>query len=437
MDNETLIDLKLKVKYRLPEYLEKAKLPLDKSDPENLKTICPCCAGYAKVLCFPFDPPQFFWSCPECKAEGDAVKYAKEYFGIKSEEQAIVDVCRKLGIQISSLSTVTAAELIQKDFDPLLELIQGMLAPGLYILAGASKIGKSWLVLQIAHHISMGIPLWNRKTIKSDVLYLSLEDTERRIQTRLLRICDGETGKITFATEAEILGNGFEQQITGYMKTHPETKLIIVDTMIKVRDIGWCSSAYADDYAFMTVFKHLAERFDTAIVLVHHTRKQESQDIMEMISGTNGIMGCADGAMVLERPKRLLPEASLNMTSRDFEDAKILLRQNRETMCWEFVGFEDEQPPEASDPLLLAIAELLSEHHSWQGTALALMDELKQINPRLKLAPNSLSRKLNDHQTDLKEYFGIVLLRNRADNNKLISLELDTNVSDMCDMSES
>ena len=142
MDNETLIDLKLKVKYRLPEYLEKAKLPLDKSDPENLKTICPCCA-----------------------------RYAKEYFGIKSEEQAIVDVCRKLGIQISSLSTVTAAELIQKDFDPLLELIQGMLAPGLYILAGASKIGKSWLVLQIAHHISMGIPLWNRKTIKSDVLY--------------------------------------------------------------------------------------------------------------------------------------------------------------------------------------------------------------------------------------------------------------------------
>lgn len=51
--------------------------------------------------------------------------------------------------------------------------------------------------------------------------------------------------------------------------------------MIKVRDIGWCSSAYADDYAFMTVFKHLAERFDTAIVLVHHTRKQESQDIMQ------------------------------------------------------------------------------------------------------------------------------------------------------------
>lgn len=436
MDDEALIDLKIKVKYRLPEYLEKARLLLDRSDPENPKTICPCCGGNAKVLYLPFEPPQYLWSCPECKAEGDAVKYAKEYFGLKTEEQAILDVCRKLGIRISTLSTITAAELIRKDFDPLLELIQGMLAPGLYILAGASKIGKSWLVLQIAHHISMGLPLWNRKTVKSNVLYLSLEDTERRIQARLLRICDGETGKITFATEAEILGNGFEQQITNYMKTHPETKLIIVDTLIKVRDVGWSSSAYADDYAFMTVFKHLAERYDIAILLVHHTRKQEAQDIMEMISGTNGIMGCADGAMVLERPKRLLPEASLNMTSRDFEDAKILLRQNKETMCWEFVGFEDEQPPEASDPLFLAVAELITVRNSWRGTARALVEELLQINPRLKLAPNSLSRKLNDHQTELRECFGIVLVRNRADNNKMISLKLEATTSDMCDMSD-
>lgn len=424
MDNETLLELKLKVKNRLLEYLKKAKLPLDESDPEDPRTICPCCARYARVLCVPFEPPQYFWSCPECNTEGDAVKYAKEYFGMKTEEQAIVDVCRKLGIRISALSTITAEELIQKDFDPLRELVEGMLAPGLYILAGASKIGKSWLVLQIAHHISMGLPLWNRKTIKSDVLYLSLEDTERRIQARLLRICDGETGNIAFATEAEILGNGFEQQITSYMKAYPKTKLIIVDTLIKVRNIGWSSSAYADDYAFMTVFKHLAERFDIAIILVHHTRKQESHDIMEMISGTNGIMGCADGAMVLERPKRLLPEASLSMTSRDFEDAKILLRQDSETMCWEYIGYEDEQPTEALDPVFLAIAELLTSQESWKGTAQALLKVLKQIDPKLRIKPNTLSRKLNDEKDDLREYFGVDFSKGRSGNDKLIFLEV-------------
>jgi hypothetical protein len=367
---------------------------------------------------------------------GDAIRFAKEYYRMNTDEQAIVDICRKLGIQITTLSTFTAEELIRMDFPPLQELIEGMLAPGLYILAGASKIGKSWLVLQIAHHISTGLPLWDRKTVKGDVLYLSLEDTLRRIQSRLLRLCDGETGNITFATEAELIGNGFEKQIHNYMRHYPKTKLIIIDTLIKVRDISWSSSVYADDYACMTVFKHLAEQYDIAIVLVHHTRKQESQDIMEMISGTNGIMGCADGAMVLERPKRLLPEASLNMTSRDFEDARILLRQDKETMCWEYAGYEDEQPPEASDPVFLAISELMVSQPSWQGAAQTLLDVLKQIDPKLRIKPNSLSRKLNNEKENLREFFGINVSKSRSGNEKLIILEVIQNPFGMCDVSD-
>lgn len=436
MSDDILLQIKIKVKHRLLDYLERARLPLDKSDPENQATICPCCGRLAKVLKLPFDPPQYFWSCPECKAEGDAVKFAREYYGMKTEEQAIVDVCRKLGIPITHLSTITAKELICMDISPLLELIEGMLAPGLYILAGASKIGKSWLVLQIAHHISTGTALWGRKTIKSDVLYLSLEDTLRRIQARLLRICDGETGNISFATEAEIIGNGFEQQIIDYMKTHSATRLIIVDTLIKVRNVACRGSSYADDYACMTVFKHLSERYNVAILLVHHTRKQESQDIMQMISGTNGIMGCADGAMVLERPRRLLPEASLNMTGRDFQDARFLLRQNQETMCWEYVGYEDELPPEASDPVYLAIAELLASQDAWQGTAQALLDALKQIDPKLTIKPNALSRKLNDEKNAFEEYFGITFSRIRSGNDKLILLETTQKQCDMYDVSD-
>ena len=436
MDKEILEDFRLKVKDRLTEYLKKSNLPLDNSSPIRPTTICPCCGKKAEIITYPVDPPTINWRCTVCMEIGDAIRFAKEYYRMNTDEQAIVDICRKLGIQITTLSTFTAEELIQMDFPPLQELIEGMLAPGLYILAGASKIGKSWLVLQIAHHISTGLPLWDRKTVKGDVLYLSLEDTLRRIQSRLLRICDGETGNITFATEAELIGNGFEKQIHNYMRHNPKTKLIIIDTLIKVRDIGWSSSVYADDYACMTVFKHLAEQYDIAIVLVHHTRKQESQDIMEMISGTNGIMGCADGAMVLERPKRLLPEASLNMTSRDFEDARILLRQDKETMCWEYVGYEDEQPPEASDPVFRAISEFMVNQLSWQGTAQTLLDALKQIDPKLRIKPNFLSRKLNDEKENLREFFGINFSKSRSGNEKLIILEVIQNPFGMCDASD-
>ena len=436
MDKEILEDFRLKVKDRLTEYLKKSNLPLDNSSPIRPTTICPCCGKKAEIITYQVEPPTINWRCTVCMEIGDAIRFAKEYYRMNTDEQAIVDICRKLGIQITTLSTFTAEELIRMDFPPLQELIEGMLAPGLYILAGASKIGKSWLVLQIAHHISTGLPLWDRKTVKGDVLYLSLEDTLRRIQSRLLRICDGETGNITFATEAELIGNGFEKQIHNYMRHYPKTKLIIIDTLIKVRDIGWSSSVYADDYACMTVFKHLAEQYDIAIVLVHHTRKQESQDIMEMISGTNGIMGCADGAMVLERPKRLLPEASLNMTSRDFEDARILLRQDKETMCWEYAGYEDEQPPEASDPVFLAISELMLNQPSWQGAAQTLLDVLKQIDPKLRIKPNSLSRKLNNEKENLREFFGINFSKSRSGNEKLIILEVIQNPFGMCDASD-
>ena len=436
MDKEILEDFRLKVKDRLTEYLKKSNLPLDNSSPIRPTTICPCCGKKAEIITYQVEPPTINWRCTVCMEIGDAIRFAKEYYRMNTDEQAIVDICRKLGIQITTLSTFTAEELIRMDFPPLQELIEGMLAPGLYILAGASKIGKSWLVLQIAHHISTGLPLWDRKTVKGDVLYLSLEDTLRRIQSRLLRICDGETGNITFATEAELIGNGFEKQIHNYMRHNPKTKLIIIDTLIKVRDIGWSSSVYADDYACMTVFKHLAEQYDIAIVLVHHTRKQESQDIMEMISGTNGIMGCADGAMVLERPKRLLPEASLNMTSRDFEDARILLRQDKETMCWEYAGYEDEQPPEASDPVFLAISELMVNQPSWQGAAQTLLDVLKQIDPKLRIKPNSLSRKLNNEKENLREFFGINVSKSRSGNEKLIILEVIQNPFGMCDVSD-
>ncbi len=432
MHDEELEELHFKVKFRIKEYIEKSKLPLAFSELGDYVTVCPFCGQPAHVQTISFETPKYMWFCPSCKEEGDAVKFAMAAFGFKTKAQAVIDVCRKLGERITFLDTISAEELMGKEFPPLLELIEGMLAPGLYILAGASKIGKSWLVLQMAHHVSTGTPLWHRKTIKSDVLYLCLEDTQERIQRRLMTICDGGTGNIFFATDAEMMGMGVEEQVSSFLRGHQQIKLVIVDTLIKVRGISISRSAYADDYATMTILKNLAERFKVALVMVHHTRKQESQDIMEMISGTNGLMGCADGAIILDRPKRQLPEGSLSMTGRDFEDAKLLLRQNRETMCWEFVGYEDEQSEEERDPVLSAVSTLVAMQGSWTGTATELTEILREMDPQLDLSPNSLARKLNCAVKTLREYYGITYKhRKTANEGKLISL---IPIDDMADM---
>ena len=429
MKRDKLAELEFQVKHRLLEYLKAAQLYLDETFPEEIKTTCPLCGQVAKIIVAPLEVPQFWWKCSSCGSEGNAVDYAQAYYGL-SRVQAVFELCRKLGVTITHLHTITAAELLDTTYQPLEELIEGMLSPGVYILAGASKIGKSWLVLQIAHHISTGTPLWGRKTIKSDVLYLALEDTERRIQRRLLQICQGETGNISFATEAEILGNGFERQVMDFLQEHPEARLVIVDTLIKVRQANSTNNAYADDYATMTAFKRLADRYGVAILVVHHTRKKEAKDIMDMISGTTGLMGCADGAMVLERPARRLPDASISMTGRDHQDARIQLRQNAQTMCWDFVGYEDELPPQSRDPVLQAISTFLEDHGTWEGTAEQLLQQLCTIDPDLNLKANFLARKLNAQIKVLRDTYGIRYQWHRNAEGKWISLEFMSDVTD-------
>ena len=435
MEQTPLGDLAFQVRHRLIDYLKAAKLHLNESDPADIRTTCPCCGRVALVLEALPGTPMPTWECGFCGKKGNTIDYAQAYFGM-TEKKAIIDVCRRLGIRITHLETITASSLLDKQFAPQHELIEGMLAPGLYILAGASKIGKSWLVLQIAHCVSMGLPLWGRKVQKSEVLYLALEDTERRIQSRLMRICGGETGEIAFATEAEVLGRGFEEQVTNFLHDHPQAKLVIVDTLIKVREMNSRGSAYADDYATMTAFKRIAERYGITMLIVHHTRKQEAGDIMDMISGTTGIMGCADGAMVLERPLRRVPKGSISMTGRDFQDAKISLTQDPETMCWEFVGYTDEMPEEQQDPILSAIAMLLEQQNPWVGTAEDLRIQLKYQCPRLDLKANALSRRLNAQMQELKDQYGVLLTRSRGSDGRQIRLEAVDDMYDNDDVSD-
>ena len=433
MDQNTLGDLEYQVRHRLLDYLRASRLNVDESDPDDIRTTCPMCSRIAHVHEVMVGVNLPSWECEFCNQKGNAIDYAVSYYGF-TRTQAIYDVCRKLDIRITKLDTITAASLMEKHFDPQDELIEGMLAPGLYILAGASKIGKSWLVLQIAHHVSMGIPLWERKTQKCEVLYLALEDTERRLQKRLMRICDGETGEIAFATEAELLEHGFEEQVIDYLQKHPNAKLVIVDTMIKVRDMGGWGNAYAEDYSTMNCFKRLSTRFSIVLLLVHHTRKQEARDIMDMISGTTGLMGCADGAMVLERPIRGAPQGSISTTGRDFEDMKINLKQNPETMCWEFAGYAEAISEDSLDPVLIAVARLVEQEGFWKGTAEQLLQKLLEISPRLNLKANTLTRRLNVQSQELKDQYGVLYSRQRSAEGKFVVLEPIEEVSDMSDM---
>ena len=223
------------------------------------------------------------------------------------QDESMEDILREL--QRTSdpayLHTVSMNELYRNVYQSRPPIIDGLLYPGTYLFAGAPKVGKSFLMAQLAYHVSMGLPLWGYPVHKGTVLYLALEDDHRRLQGRLYRMfgMDG-TNDLLFAIYAKQLGLGLEEQLKKFVRQHPDTKLIIIDTLQKVREVGGDKYSYANDYEVVGKLKRLADDCGICLLLVHHTRKQQADDKFDMISGTNGLLGAADGAFLLQKEKR-------------------------------------------------------------------------------------------------------------------------------------
>ena len=290
------------------------------------------------------------------------------------------------------MATVSMRELYETAYESKPPLIDGLLYPGIYLLVGAPKIGKSFLVAQLAFHVSTGTPLWDYSVRKGTVLYLALEDDNRRLQSRMYQMFDmAIADQLYFATNARQIGKGLDEQLERFLKEHPDTKLVIIDTLYKVREIDGEAYSYASDYDIITRLKSFADCHGLCLILVHHTRKQKSADAFDMISGTNGLLGAADGAFLLSKPERTANEATLDVTGRDQQDQRLHLYRDVEKLCWELERCETElwkAPPEA---ILEAVAKLVNaENPEWSGSPTELVEALP-----VDMKANALTMKLN------------------------------------------
>ena len=304
-------------------------------------------------------------------------------------------------------------------FDIQTPLIDGLLQRGTYLFVGSPKVGKSFMMAQLAYHISTGIPLWNYKVRKATVLYFVLEDDYPRLQKRLFQMFGAEeTGNLYFATECKTVNGGLEEQIRGFMQEHPDTGLIIIDTLKRVREAGGADYSYASDYDIVARLKALADSYKVTMLIVHHTRKQKAEDIFDMISGTNGLMGAADGAFVLSKEKRTSNNATLDVAGRDQQDMKIHLVRDAERLVWSFEKSETELWKEPPEPLLEKIAAtLFSESDRWDGTASELSERLG-----VDIKPNVLSLRLSIKASRLYRDYGIRYQNSRTHDGRKVSL---------------
>ena len=293
----------------------------------------------------------------------------------------------------NDLKTISMEELYDTAYPPRIPIVEGLIFNGTYLFVGAPKVGQSFFMAQLGYHVSMGIPLWGFPVTKGTVLYLALEDDYARLQRRLSKMFGMEgSSNLHFATQSKALNQGLEEQLHKFVKEHEDARLIIIDTLQKVREASGDKLSYGNDYEIVTKLKRFSDQYGICLLVVHHTRKMESSDSFDMISGTNGLLGAADGAFIMQKEKRTENKAVLEVAGRDQQDQRLFLNFNREQCVWELTKSETELWKEPVDSVLESLATVVTnEAPEWSGSA----SELLQLLPEIDMQPNVFTRKLN------------------------------------------
>jgi RecA-family ATPase len=223
------------------------------------------------------------------------------------------------------VSEITAAALDDLLISPLSWTVPGLIPEGFGILAAAPKIGKSWFVLSLGLAAAAGTSFLGVGLAKRPVLYLAMEDSQRRLQARMRRILGDQLAPkgMVMVTERN---DALDHARRFALKHSGADPLIMIDTLQLVRGGYVGRPNYGDDYNFGVSLKAIGDCGGT-VFGVHHTRKQEADDFLETASGTNGLTGAADFVMVLDR-NRSAREGILHVTGRDIAEGSYSMSFN-------------------------------------------------------------------------------------------------------------
>lgn len=233
----------------------------------------------------------------------------------------------------------TLADLLRQELEPIRFVVDGLICEGLTILAGKPKLGKSWLALGIALAVCAGHEVLGFPSVAGEVLYIALEDGERRLQDRV-RVLGGQhlgaaLASFNYSTDWEKFTRGGIDQLAEWMREHPATRLIIVDTYGKARGPLPGRDRYQEEYELVGKLQSFAVEYRVAVVLIHHLRKEGADDWLEQLSGSQALTGAADTLLGLFRERGQM-DATLRLVSREIDEKDLALRFDRGR--WEAMG---------------------------------------------------------------------------------------------------
>jgi len=290
------------------------------------------------------------------------------------------------------LKLISSVEIMNTPMKKQRFIVDGMIYPGLHILSGDPKIGKSWMILDMCLDVANGEDFLGRKTERGQVVYMALEDTFVSLQSRLYELTDEPSENLFFTLLANSIGSGLEDDLQECKKIFPDLRMVVIDTLQKVRNT--IDAKYGADYRELSVLKSIADQLGIAIVLVHHNRKAHDSNPNNLISGTNGIAGCADGLLVFTRNGN---DAKLHISGRGAPSLELNLK--REMTKWILL---DDAPESKPDIFSFIIHDFMCGNNSVSGTASEICSMLKEKYPEQDFNCNWLYRDLLQHDYEIR-----------------------------------
>lgn len=288
---------------------------------------------------------------------------------------------------------ISATDLSSRELPAVNFYVSEVIPQGLTLICSVPKLGKSWFALQLCLSITRGDSFLGFETKPCACLYLALEDSYNRIKERMLKQLKGSQApsNLYFNINNKNLSNGLVEELEKFLIQYADVKVIIIDTLQKVRGDSKGTNVYANDYKELSLLKSFADKHNICIILIHHLRKGlVSNDVFERVSGTNGITGTADTTLILSKEDRTDKETKLSIVGRDVEYNDYIIRFNSNDCIWEMISslddYKDYQNKQTYQTnTLVATIKILVEYNNdiWQGT-------FKEINLKHQELYNSL-----------------------------------------------
>lgn len=293
------------------------------------------------------------------------------------ELRAMVDITRDASTPRANWSeaVVPARMLYRYKFEATPFIVDQVLPEGTMLITGKPKTRKSWLALNFAWAVAAGGKAFGRyDALQGDALYIDLEMGQKRLHKRLHVVSpDAEPPKgFQFATKWPRVGEGFEPWLRDYLKSHPFTRIVVVDTLVGIRPTRKrYEDPYESDKAFTQALTDLCHEHRIAMLLIHHSRKADGSDITDDASGSTGLTGGVDNyaALRLSRTEKGLGDFLL--TGRDIEiDGDLNLRWDPRFAQW---NVTDDAPAATLTPERRAVMGLLRERAGLKPKEIALL----------------------------------------------------------------